>query len=106
VGVLMGNFADYSLNSRLRVKQSLFVGDPDDAIAAPAQPMLAFDISFRHRINPVNSTVNFDDDPFLMTNEVDNIGAERRLPSKVGSVHIQLPQKSPQAFFRWRRLRA
>jgi hypothetical protein len=78
----MDNFADYSLNRGLRVKQRLFIGDSDDPIAAVVQPSFAFRILGCDCVPTMNSAINLDDEPRSMADEIDNVRPKWSLPTK------------------------
>jgi hypothetical protein len=98
VGVRADDLAAYSLNSGLRVKQSLLVRYSDNVVAATTQPIFTFRVPRHDSVQPMNSAINLDDEPRVVANEIHDIRSEGRLAAKVRTMQVEPAQQSPQAF--------
>ncbi|MGY2811004.1 hypothetical protein ACVIHF_007734 [Bradyrhizobium sp. USDA 4506] len=90
----------------IQILTDLRIPEPDDAISFPLQPLLSRTIALRHFIVIVVSTVQLDDESLGRAEEIDDVRANRCLPSKMRSVRWQLSQRAPQDSFMRRRVGA
>lgn len=86
----------------VRVAQDVVVPETEDGEPLAFQPPSAFGIL--RRLNRMLSAIHLDDQPALMTNEVDDEAADRGLPSKVQAIHLMAAQAAPKAHFGVRRV--
>ena len=74
---------DNSLRRTGRIKQGLFVGDPNDGVAPPPEPRFAFSVTQFYIIMIMNAAIDFDNQACAMADKIDDIGSKRRLPSEM-----------------------
>jgi hypothetical protein len=82
------------------------VGIPkaDDTISLMLKPKLPLTIALSRLVVVVVSAVKFDDETCGGAEEVDNIRADRSLPSKMRAIDRQFFQGTPQPALVWRRV--
>jgi hypothetical protein len=61
-------------------------------------------IAFSGLVLVVMSAVEFDDEMCGRAEEIDDVGTDRSLPSKMRAVHRQFFQGTPQCALVWRRV--
>ena len=92
-------------NSR-QVTGDFGIPETDNTISLMLKPKLPFSITFSSLVLVVVSAIKFDDEMCGRAEEIDNIGTDRSLPSKMRAVHRQFFQGTPQCAFVWRRIGA
>jgi hypothetical protein len=74
----------------------LMVAKTDHAIAAFQQPFRTARIIIDGILFEMLRPVEFDDETLGQANEVDDVGAERRLPTELVGIELPSSQESPQ----------
>ena len=77
------------------ITSDLGIPEADDTITLALKPKLPFTITFRSFVLVVVPAVEFNDEMCGGTEEVDNIGTDRSLPSKMGALRRQLFKGTP-----------
>ena len=94
-------FCDRSADS-FGILLHIFIAEAKNIPAHSAKSSLTSNVLFPNLI--VVTTVNFDDQLFRFTREVDNIAADRMLASKFQAAYLPSPQNAPKQPFGCRAL--
>jgi len=89
-----------------QVTGDLGIPEADDTISLLLKPTLPDTIAFSSLVLVVVSAVEFNDEMSGRAEEIDDIGTDRSLPSKMRAVHRQFLQGTPQCALVWRRVGA
>jgi hypothetical protein len=81
---------------RRQVTADLGIPEPDNTISLLLKPKLPFTIASSRLVLVMVSAVEFDDEMCGRAKEIDDIGTDRSLPSKMRAVHRQFFQGTPQ----------
>jgi len=79
----------------IQVTGNIGIPEADNAISFLFQPSLPFAIAFGCCVVIVMSAVHFNDQMLCWTEEVHNVGSDRRLTSEMGTFYRQLFQSAP-----------
>jgi hypothetical protein len=80
----------------LQIAGDFRIPEPDDAISLLLQPKLPLAIALGSFVVVMMSAVEFNDQTFRRAEEVDDVRADRRLTSEMGSFYRQFFQRTPQ----------
>ena len=89
-----------------QVTGDLGIPEADNTISLPLKPKLPLMIAFSSLVLIVMSAVEFDDEMCGRAEEIDDVGTNRSLPSKMRTVHRQSFQGTPQCALVGRRIGA
>ncbi len=78
-GRIGGEGIGYGLQHAIHIARYLMIPETQDAVAVFVQPLIPHDVPFAVR---VLAAIDFDDQPFLAANKIDNIATERLLAHK------------------------
>ena|SRR5580704_6220583 len=89
-----------------QVTGDLGIPEAHDTISLLLKPKLPFAIAFGSLVLVVVSAVELDDEVRGRAEEIDDIGTDRSLTSKMRAIHRQFLQSTPQQALVWRRVGA
>jgi len=89
-----------------QVTSDLGVPETDNTISFLLKPKLSFTITSSRVVLVMVSAVEFDDETCGRADEIDHLGTDRSLPSKMRAVYRPFFQGTPQCALVWRRVGA
>jgi hypothetical protein len=91
---MLNRSGDDHLEHARAIAQHVMIPEAQNAITFRYEPTIALNVAC---ILSVLATIDLDDQPLLLTNEVDNVAADWHLPPEAQSVEAMCPQHEPEA---------